>query len=251
MSRFQRTWLAVGLLAPGLLAAASAHAMSGSVTVHWDTLTIDVIDTNLADGVTPTLSWSEQLTSSVALAYGPQQLLAFDEQPDWVTPGGMAHSSAGVQIATHFDAATLYVEANAQSGRQTGTRIYRDARMQVSGDARVVVSVAAEAHVALTSAEIAPGSTAYAYADANLFCSDTPDLQNTLSPVAYMSARPGTLDASATLQTAIDMHGGEAAYLFTQPGVVLSPLAVPEPASGWMLAAGLIAIASRATWRSR
>ena len=232
------------LLAATLGSVTAAQAITGSVTVYWDTLKIQIDDSDLSDGITPQLSWSDQVTASGANRAGP---LAATAEPDWTTPGGLSFTDSSLQLTTAFDAARLQVDAASSGGGPSGTIVYRYGQLQLSGAGRVTVSVDMEAHVSATPAELLWRGGVYGqvwpYADANLFFADTSSIDNTLSTVDYLRADLGTwgLDRYGTLTTSIDLAAGQAVYLFTQPGVVLNP--VPEPQSWALLLFGLASLA--------
>lgn len=231
--------------AAGLACATAAQAITGSVTVYWDTLKIQIADTDPNDGVTPQLSWSSQDTYSGAYRAGS---LAFTYEPDWTTPGGISFSDGVLQLTTSFDAAKLKVDAASSGGEPSATRVERVGRLELSGAGRITVSVDMEAHVSATPAELLWHGGIYGqvwpYADANLFFGDSS--RNALSPVDYLRADLDAwgLDRAGTMVASMDLAAGQTVFLYTQPGVVLNP--VPEPQSWALLLGGLAGVAG---WR--
>jgi hypothetical protein len=221
------------------LCAPAAHAIGGSATVYWNTLHIDVVDTDLADGITPQLEWLSQSTMSSAYRDGFIPPVSFID--DWTSAGGIDFSDAQWTLLTRYDAQRLDVSASSSGGSPSATRVYRYGQLRLTGMGRVTVSVDMEAHVNASAAELAWHGGVYGqvwpYADANLFFADGQG--SALSAVAYERADLGGwgVDHFATMQASIDLAAGQMVTLTTQPGVVLNP--VPEPASGALLAAGL------------
>lgn len=230
----------------GMLACApAAQAITGDVTVWWNTLRIEVVDTDLNDGIVPQLTWLSQTTSSFAFRETNLPLNA--QADDWITPGGLSFSDATLQFSTHFDANALNVQAASSGGTESATRVYRSGQLQLSGAGRVTFSVDMEAHVFASPAELAwhggPYGQVWPYADANLFFADSRG--NSLSPVAYLRADLDTWGTTrvGTLSTSMELAAGQAVYLMTQPGVVLNP--VPEPQTWALLLVGLGMISAR------
>ncbi|MBT9501916.1 MAG: hypothetical protein IV092_11765 [Burkholderiaceae bacterium] len=234
------------VFAAGLACASAAQAITGSVTVYWDTLKFQIVDTDLSDGITPQVTWLSQATYSGAFRAGS---LAFTFEPDWTTPGGISFGDSTLQLTTSFDAAKLKVDAASSGGDPSATRVERSGRLQLSGAGRVTVSVDMEAHVSATPAELLWQGGVYGqvwpYADANLFFGDAS--LNALSPIDYQRADLDTwgVDRYGTMETSMDLVAGQAVYLYTQPGVVLNP--VPEPQSWTLLLGGMAGLAG---WRT-
>ena len=214
-----------------LAGAPAAQAITGDVTVWWNTLRIDVVDTDLNDGITPQLTWLSQATVSGAARESSLPVSAGAD--DWVSPGGLSFSDTTLQLSTHFDANTLNVQASSSGGADSVTRVYRYGQFQLSGAGRVMFSVDMEAHVFASPAELAWHGGSYGqvwpYADANLFFTDSIGIDHVLSPVAYLRADLDSWGTTrfGTLSTSIELAAGQTVYLMTQPGVVLNP--VPEP----------------------
>ena len=224
----------------------AAQAASASVQLIWDSFQINVIDTNLSDGITPTLEWIGQtsMVSSVIDGIGwlPIDTVAFN----WLDSGYDTYSAPGLELTGVYSNDWLFAEGISDLSTGGVIRAERYGAFTVTGDARIEASVQAEVYASMSSAELASGG--YIQADANLFFGD--NTGSSLSPVAYLASDPALgVPQSLLLSTSIDLNGGAQTYLYMQPGVFIT--AVPEPASVGMLLAGLALLAGRFGMRGR
>ncbi len=229
-----------------LLPHQGAQAASASVQLIWDSFQINVIDTNLADGVTPTLEWLDQTSMIYSVIDGigglPIDTIAFD----WLDSGTDTFGVPGLELTGTYSNDWLFAEGISDLSTGGAVRSVRYGAFTVTGDARIEASVHAEVFASMSPAELTSGG--YIQADANLFFGD--NMGNSLSPVAYLASDPALgVPQSMLLSTSIDLNGGAQAYLYMQPGVFIT--AVPEPASVGMLLAGLALLAGRFGMRSR
>ncbi len=229
-----RLALLIGAACTGL----PAMAITGTVQVDWQALSLTVTDTNPGDGITAGFQWLSQGSQ----ASGTGDVSAFAAASDWVTPGSYSANLPLLSQRATFDANTILVHAESAGGPASVVRAQREGRLQFIGQGRLEATLPMQASVSATPAELAwRGNTVYGqvwpYADANLFFGDS--ALNALSPVDYGRADLDTwgVHFQGLLRTGINFQDGDVANLVTQPGVVLNP--VPEPGSWLLLSAGL------------
>jgi hypothetical protein len=215
-----------------------AQSAVGSVTVDWDTFQLSVIDTNLNDGIVPTINWIGQTTLIAKYVDGLGGLPINVTALDWTSSGVDSYSNANLDMQGSFSANTLSATSTL-IGPPTGgvIRLERWGALTVTADARIEASVKASVSASIDPAEAALVDRVYA--EANLFFGD--NAGNAFSPVAYLKADTASLIGfdSATLFTSFNLSAGALAYIYTQPGVVASPARVPLPASIWFMGLSL------------
>lgn len=223
---------------------AEAHAATANVHLDWDSFQINVIDTNLADGITPTLEWIGQ-SSQISIVLDGIGWLPFNAFAfDWLASGSDGHATPDLTLNAVYSLDMLYAEATSDFSVGGVIRAERYGNFRVTGDARVEASIHAVVHSLVTTGELSQGG--HIQADANLFFGD--NTATALSQVAYLASDislNGSLDA--VLTASLDMSGGDMAYLYMQPGVFVT--AVPEPASWSLMLLGIALVASRAARR--
>jgi len=250
-ARIGRTLGVAAILAASLLPVQS-RAITGSVTVHWNTLVIEVINADPLDGITPALAWLDQRTASGTFRDGVGLLSDQRFAPDWTTAQSAQYSDATLTVHTSFDADALRIDAASTGGSWSASAVERYGRFQVDGAAEVRASVFMQASVSATPGELlwrgGPYGVVWPYADANLFFGDA--FRTGFGPVAYLRADLGSWGAtnSGTLTASIVLGAGDSAYLWMQPGVVLNP--VPEP-SAWLAMLAGLALLGTIGWRAR
>ncbi|MEW5789147.1 MAG: PEP-CTERM sorting domain-containing protein [Pseudomonadota bacterium] len=223
------------------LSVSTVQAATANVQMDWSSFQINVIDTNPGDGIDASLQWIGQNSQVSMVVDGigwlPIDTFAFD----WNDSGWDQYGNGTtLELTGIYSVDMLYAEATGDLSTGGVVRSERYGAFTVTGDARVEVSIDAYVYAAMSPAELASGG--WAQADANLFFGDSTG--SSLSPVAYLASDPSLgSPLSATLMTSIDLTAGSQAYLYMQPGAILT--AVPEPGSVAMMLAGLGLLAAR------
>lgn len=218
----------------------AAQSASGSVSVDWSTLQLNVIDTNLSDGITPQIEWLDQTTQIgryITGLGGTGSAYALD----WTSYGNDSYSIPNIDFNAAFSASNLSAVGVISGPPKAGViRLERWGYFTVSGDARIEASVNASVSVSLSPSEA--GSVDRVFADANLFFGEGTFNSGATSYIAYIKADTASLiySDSGVLSTSIELQKNAQVYLATQPGVAVFPVAVPLPGAFWLMSSSMI-----------
>lgn len=239
-------------LSLSVLGATAVQAQSASAMLDWSKFSIEVVDTNLADGIDAsfTIEYPNSAASGCLNISTDGWCHAVDagivETPDWTTPAVAHYALGAMSGSAGYDAAQLYASASGPS--PSGLRwidVSRSGLLTIAGDADVKLRLPYTLSVDATGADAMHGSFAYA----SLWIGTT-----TYQHYYISTPWDGTFTHSGTFELGWSHTGvsggigfGGLAYARLDEDPIRPP--VPEPATWAMLLGGAALIARRAAAR--
>lgn len=225
-------------LALASTATAASAAVSGSAFIDFTSFSYNVVDTDLGDGITPTLSFEEGESAATIFSNNWNNNLFSGWEPGMTPASTISGSASGASVLnsdTSMQAQGSLASASASLHRLTAEST-KSAQFSLSGPGAVVFKV----NYSLSSSDNDVHDSFFASVNASIYGSvsfedGTDSYFGSQQSSFYPETRSGTLKA-----TFYNESGNANGYLSLTTGADLGQTApVPEPSEYLMLLAGL------------